>query len=558
MGAEDFATWAYNVLETDPRFSQFLEQLITPSKEAKRKAQASGVAGAAVGHFLGVGWKTISRAAISFKEEAPIWLMTFTDHKEPDKTKVCFYFPISGYVSDRDFRKMEVKPRKEGVISRKVVGVKYDFDCVGKSAIESDRALRDILFQLFSTQKLCDISDWTQTPMTVELERKNSGAAGKIETGIETLDANGLKMLLDAASRIADHMKSETKLQGQPNLDMTSPTLPPPPPPPPEIQEDPNIPDLQQNTLWVTTWGQLCEQFIQKEGIDAFGKEYSPEMAMAYNRGILNVIPSLNNSLQLASSDQRQILDFVETSKYWARGYPTLQGPRRTDAERRIRVREFMHQLVPPSIKDTPQTWPPQVPQKEKNDPILAREGAPNFMVQSRFLNLSYKIFEFGTEERARQTMNFCNEIIGQTFAPNPQLAELIAKMLPGINQTLILQATGTISLDEQSVLVSRRVIPRVYPNVKGPMDSTGGFGVDYLIMWQKGARLFSVYEPNVISIWDGQEKMAYGNFENTNYDAQVLINALTAFQSNQLFEKGLTMLKYFQDNKQHLRGENF
>jgi len=92
-----------------------------------------------------------------------------------------------------------------------------------------------------------------------------------------------------------------------------------------------------------------------------------------------------------------------------------------------------------------------------------------------------------------------------------------------------------------------------VYTEAKGPMDSTGGFGVDYLMMWQKGTRLFSVYEPNVISIWDGQEKMSYGNQKEVKYDAQVLASALTFFQGNQLFENGLTMLKYFEDNKARL-----
>jgi hypothetical protein len=71
MGAENFATWAYSVFKDDPKYNQYLDQLITPSEEAKRKAQISGAAGAAVAHIFGVGWKTLSRATISFKEQSP-------------------------------------------------------------------------------------------------------------------------------------------------------------------------------------------------------------------------------------------------------------------------------------------------------------------------------------------------------------------------------------------------------------------------------------------------------------------------------------------------------
>ena len=549
MGAEDFAEWAYNALYNDPKYSQYLDRLITPSKDAKRKAQVSSVAGAVVGHVLGVGWKTLSGAGISFKEQSPIWMMTVRDHKEPNKTKVCFYFPVSGYISEKDFRKMEIKPKKEGMISRKVVGVKFDFDCVGKQDIENDQELKNKLFQLFTTQRLCDVSDWTLTPMTAEIEKKEDGAAGKIEVGIEQLDVEGLKTLFDVSVKMAEHMKSAVKSRGEPTLKtatMTSAPLP-------EIKEIPGITILSENSSWSSTLGQLCDQFIQKEGQESFDKEFSPEMAIAYRKRILNVIPSLSNSLLPACTDQRQILSFVDMAKYWTRGYPVSQGPLRVSPERRISVREFVHQLTPPSMKNTPSTWPPQPSRTNDKDLVLSKEGAPDFLVQLKFLNLSYKIFEFNTGDRAKQIMKGSIDVVGQTFASSPQYAELMVKMLPGINAKQILQATGIMDESEEKILVSRRVMPRIYSNVKGPMDSKGGCALDYMMMWQKSNLLFSIYEPTVISIWDGQERMAYGKFEDTKYDAQVLIDALTTFRGNQLFEKGLAMLKYFVENRQFL-----
>lgn len=552
MGAQNYAEWAFDVLKMDSKYSPYLDQLITPSNDAaRRKAEVSSAVGSVVGHVLGVGWKTsyLTSAGISFKEQSPIWMMTFKDHKEPNKTKICFYFPVSGYMVDRDFRKMEIKPRKEGMISRRIVGVKFNLECFGKENMENDPELGDELLRLFTTQRLCDISDWTQSPITAEIEKKGNGALGKIEVGIESLNNEGLKTLFDAASRMATIMTSTIKSRGRPPQETLASQAQPAPPP---MEEAPYISKIDESISWSSTWGKLCDLFIRKEGRQTFEKEYSTEMNKAYGKGILHVVPSLFDSLDLACKDQRQVLSFVDTTSYWALGYLVSQGPLRTSQETRIGVKEFTKQFVPPSIKDTPTTWPPSAKSDEK-EPVLSKEGAPSFMVQSRLADLSYKIFECANEDRAKQTMKLNTEIIGQMFAPSGRLAETMVKMLPSIRKEYLEQATGTINVEEENVLVSRRVMPRVYLNVQGPDENKGGFALDYLMMWQHRSLLFSVYEPNVIRIWKGQTRMAYDKNENVEYDAQVLRNSLTTFQSNQLFEKGLTMLKNFAENKQFL-----
>jgi hypothetical protein len=410
--------------------------------------------------------------------------------------------------------------------------------------------LRDELFRLFTTQKVCDISDWTQSPITAEIEKKDNSAVGKIEVGIESLNNEGLKTLFDAASRIATIMTSAIKSRGGPSPQKTlAPQAQPAPPP---METAPHISRIDESILWSSTWGKLCDLFIQKEGRQRFGEEYSTEMNKAYGKGILHVVPSLLDSLEAACKDQRQVLSFVDTTNYWAQGYLVSQGPLRTRQEIRIRVNEFIKQFVPPSIKDTSTTWPPSSKSNEK-ELVLSKEGAPNFMVQSRVADLSYKIFECANEDRAKQAMKLNTEITGQMFAPGGRLAETMVKMLPSIKKEYLEQATGTIAVDGEKVLVSRRVMPRVYLNVQGPDENKGGFALDYLMMWQHRSMLFSVYEPNVIRIWKGQTRMAYDENENVEYDAQVLKNSLATFQGNQLFEKGLTMLKSFAENKQFL-----
>jgi len=162
---------------------------------------------------IGVGWRTrsLTSAGISFKESSPIWVMTVQDHKEPDKTKICFYFPVDGHVSNRDLRKMKIEPQKEGAVFRKVVGVKFDLECVGKQNMEKDEELRSNLLRFFTTQTVCDISDSTKTPMTAEIIRRDDYFAGKIEVGIQTLNEEGLKILFDSACRIAGDIALDLK-----------------------------------------------------------------------------------------------------------------------------------------------------------------------------------------------------------------------------------------------------------------------------------------------------------------------------------------------------------
>lgn len=90
--AEDFAGTMYLVLRSEPKYAEYIERLITPSGEEKRKAEISSIAGQAVGHLLGIGWKTLSGAGISFKEKSPIWLITIKEHKDPEKRKLAFIF----------------------------------------------------------------------------------------------------------------------------------------------------------------------------------------------------------------------------------------------------------------------------------------------------------------------------------------------------------------------------------------------------------------------------------------------------------------------------------
>jgi hypothetical protein len=217
--------------------------LITPSKDAKRKAQVSTAAGTVVGHIVGIGWKTLSGARISFKEQSPIWMITIKEHKEPNKTKVCFYFPVSARVYERDLRKMEIKPAKEGVINRKVVGVKYDFYCVGKGNICRDEELKNSLLRLFTTQELCDISDWTQTPITAEISKQDDFYVGKIEAGIQTLNEEGLKILLGSAVKIAQDINvelSERARRSAESRGLVSPS--------PDTEQKEQIPVIEVNT----------------------------------------------------------------------------------------------------------------------------------------------------------------------------------------------------------------------------------------------------------------------------------------------------------------------
>jgi hypothetical protein len=232
MGAEDYAEWIFGILKDDLKHEQYLDHLITPSKGEKRKAEISSVAGAMVAHFIGVGWKTtINRGTISFKEQSPIQLITVKPHDELSNYKLCFYFPVNGYITQNDFKKMQISPTKEGATNR-IVSVRYDFDCTGRENICKDEELKNSLLRLFTTQRLCDISGFTRAPITVEIARPESSNArgiGKVEVGICFLNSEGVMLLFDTAAQIANIITSAVKAR---EVAKTQESLLPPPPPP--------------------------------------------------------------------------------------------------------------------------------------------------------------------------------------------------------------------------------------------------------------------------------------------------------------------------------------
>lgn len=302
--------------------------------------------------------------------------------------------------------------------------------------------------------------------------------------------------------------------------------------------------------LWSTTWGQLCDLFIQKEGRERFDKEYSTEMAKAYRKGILHVIPSSHDTLTSACLDHKQVISFVDTTKYWIRGYLTSQGPLRANQEMRITTSEFVEQLLFPPSMHSLLEWPPLSQSNKEREPILNKEGSPTFSIQLKFNCLSYKIFELNNEDQAKR----CIEIsFDRNKKSNLSLVEIVVKMLHDIEPKYIEQATGVVSMNGEKILISRRVVPRVYLELQGSDENKGGLALDYFMIWQHQNMLFSVFEPNVIRIWQKQERMAYGKNENVDYDPKVLKDALIIFQDNPLFKKGLTIVKYFVENKRFL-----
>jgi hypothetical protein len=204
LDAADFAEWAYAVFNKDDKYRKHLERLITPSKSDKGKSQFSSVVGEFVGKMVGVGWQSVLSASIFLKEH-PIHLVNIKDHRDAGKQKVCFFFPTIG-AAENDVKKMGIKPIKRGIVNRKAAGLRLDFECVGKRNIENDVELMDQLLQLFQTQDLCDISNWTTWPITVEVAVKNGFVFGKIEAGISKLNEDGLKTLFECATKISTHI----------------------------------------------------------------------------------------------------------------------------------------------------------------------------------------------------------------------------------------------------------------------------------------------------------------------------------------------------------------
>jgi len=382
-----------------------------------------------------------------------------------------------------------------------------------------------------------DISDWTDAPITVEIKSEKDILVGKIEACIEKNVSNEiLKSLFDCATKIAEHVQFA--------LSANARNYPPPPPPPPlgtPLQSSKHELDFS----WASTWGELCDTLIREKGQSYFQNEYTPEMVKAYDKGILHVIPSLHNSLVTASTDPRQLLSFVDTTNYWVQGHLVSRGILRAYPETRIRVYDFAKQLLPPFLRDELEGERSQPP--EGKDYALKKEGTPGFLVQMRFVNVSYNIFECTSTNQADRLFGSSIEMIEQ-FAPK-KIAELMVRVFPTLEPKEIKQATGFIAIDEEQVFISRRLISRVFPDALGPYK--GGFALDYLMRWRHGNTLFYLYEPNALKYAEYDEK------ENIIYDQQVLKNALTNFEGEQIFENGLRMLKVFAKNKQCLKTSN-
>jgi hypothetical protein len=325
------------------------------------------------------------------------------------------------------------------------------------------------------------------------------------------------------------------------NYSLSAPQ-PPPPPPPETLSWSSN---QRESVSWASTWGELCDALIREKGRAHFQNEYTPEMIKAYDKGVLHVVPSLHNSLVTTCADQRQLLSFVDTTNYWVLGYLISRGPLSTSPEIRTRVHDFLKHLLPPFLRSElaaeagKRSGPP-----EGVDVVLKKEKAPNFLVQTRFMNVLYNIFECISEDQAKSFVTLTAETIEQ-FAQK-KLANLMVKFFPVLQPEEIEQATGFIVINGEQIFVSRRLIPRVFPDAPGPHK--GGFALDYLMRWQHENMLFYLYEPNALKYAEYDEK------EKIRYDPQVLKKALTNFDGQQIYKNGLTMLEVFTKNRQWLK----
>jgi len=205
--AKDFVEWAYSTFKNDVKYRKHLDRLELPSKNDVKNSQVSSLVGEAVSKAFIIGWQSVLSASIFFKDH-PIKVMNAQDHKEVGKQKVRFFFSTIGATQD-DVKKMTIKPIKKGIIGRSVVGIEFDFDCVGKEIIKKDKELSDKLIKLFQTQDLCNISNWTNCPITVEIARNDNLIFGKIEVGISQLNEWGLKLLLDIVSKMGQCINLE-------------------------------------------------------------------------------------------------------------------------------------------------------------------------------------------------------------------------------------------------------------------------------------------------------------------------------------------------------------
>lgn len=205
-----FIRWVFETLSKDERYQKNFPELIGPSERDEKKAQVSSAAGAIVGKIIGIGWRsTLKGAAIAFKNY-PIGLMTMEDHENEGKVKFRFYFSVNSGITRRNLhRKMEVKPFKKGIVNKQVAGITFGSYCIGKEHIENDRELMTRLYQLFKTNLMCNISDWTSAPMTVEIIEKSGMLVGEIEAAAEaTLGEEHLKLLFECATKIAEDVQS--------------------------------------------------------------------------------------------------------------------------------------------------------------------------------------------------------------------------------------------------------------------------------------------------------------------------------------------------------------
>lgn len=103
---------------------------------------------------------------------------------------------------------MEIKPRIEGFINKKIIGIRFDQNIPQRPLTVTNDQVTTNLLLLFTSQKLCNISDWTSCPITAEIEKRDNSSIGKIEVGIEEIDGPGIKTLFDTVCLMSEIMRS--------------------------------------------------------------------------------------------------------------------------------------------------------------------------------------------------------------------------------------------------------------------------------------------------------------------------------------------------------------
>jgi hypothetical protein len=292
------------------------------------------------------------------------------------------------------------------------------------------------------------------------------------------------------------------------------------------------------------TWGIECDHLIQNQGRDKFQNECTPEMVKAYNMGLLHVIPLPTTMLAYEQPIPSLSLNLVDTATYWTNRYLVSRGPFKTSQEQKLRVCDFGHKLwgigfMHPLIKDFLHIK--DLPAGQ--DYALGR-NAPRFLVQTYFKDLSYFIFECPSPDMAKQLLDMRFDM--QKRFEKTLVASVLLKVFPTLRQEDFEAATKFITINGNQTMVSKWILPKTLLDTYG--HEIGGFALDYALAWWYKNAVFFVHQRNVFKY------MEYDHEENLKYDDQSLKDALVNFEDVPAYEKGVSLLRLYENNKHVLR----